>query len=312
MISVALCTYNGERYIRQQLDSILNQSMPVDEIVIHDDCSTDSTYEIISDYALRYPQITVWQNNSNLGFKKNFENALIACQGDYVFFSDQDDIWLDDKVAVTVDYLKTSGKYGVFSDGKLMDKDGIEMGTSLFDIKKLSPYVHAGLLNRYVFELLCLKDNFVTGATLAITKAAKELVIPFRTSKYIYHDMWIALRLSSMDKFGFIDRPLINYRIHKGQECGFQLNNLNQTDVLLDCFSGKGNYQDLLSMRLGAVLRVFQCKLDRHSSRKLYSTYRQLFKKCLPDSRLNFQAELLFFVTEMSAYLRTRFGLIRG
>ena len=271
MISVALCTYNGERYIRQQLDSILNQSMPVDEIVIHDDCSTDSTYEIISDYALRYPQITVWQNNSNLGFKKNFENALIACQGDYVFFSDQDDIWLDDKVAVTVDYLKTSGKYGVFSDGKLMDKDGIEMGTSLFDIKKLSPYVHAGLLNRYVFELLCLKDNF-----------------------------------------GFIDRPLINYRIHKGQECGFQLNNLNQTDVLLDCFSGKGNYQDLLSMRLGAVLRVFQCKLDRHSSRKLYSTYRQLFKKCLPDSRLNFQAELLFFVTEMSAYLRTRFGLIRG
>ena len=311
MISVALCTYNGERYIRQQLDSILNQSMPVDEIVIHDDCSTDSTYEIISDYALRYPQITVWQNNSNLGFRKNFENALITCQGDFIFFSDQDDIWSKDKVAVTVSYLKSSGKYGVFSDGKLMDKDGIEMGINLFDIHKLSPYIHVGLLDRYVFELLCLKDNFVTGATLAITKAAKELVIPFRTSKYIYHDMWIALRLSSMDKFGFIDRPLISYRIHGNQECGFQFDNLDQPDTLMDCFFGRGNYLNLLSMRLGAVLRVYLCKLDRKSSRKLYSTYRQLFMKCLPDNRFNFHAELLFLMTEMSAFLRTRLGLVK-
>jgi glycosyltransferase involved in cell wall biosynthesis len=80
MISVALCTYNGEKYIRQQLDSILTQTMPVDEIVIHDDCSTDSTYEILTDYASRYPRIFVRKNSANIGFLKNFENTLAECQ----------------------------------------------------------------------------------------------------------------------------------------------------------------------------------------------------------------------------------------
>ena len=124
MISVALCSYNGEKYIRQQLDSILTQTMPVDEIVIHDDCSTDSTYEILSDYASRYPRIFVRKNNANIGFLKNFENALAECQGDYIFFADQDDIWMKDKVALTVDFLKETGKYGVFSNGQLIDENG--------------------------------------------------------------------------------------------------------------------------------------------------------------------------------------------
>ena len=203
MISVALCTFNGENYISQQLDSIFNQSMPVDEVVIFDDCSKDSTFAILKSFAAKYSQIRLFKNNNNIGFRMNFEKALAESKGDYIFFSDQDDIWAKDKVAITVDYLHKTGMYGVFSDGKLIDGNGKDLKHTLFSIQKLAPYIKSGLLNKYTFEVLCLKGNFVTGATLAITKAAKEYILPFRTSKYVLHDNWIALKLSAQHKLGY-------------------------------------------------------------------------------------------------------------
>ena len=124
MISVALCTYNGEKYISQQLDSIFSQSMPVDEVVICDDYSEDATCNILEFYAARYPQIRLIKNEINLGFRKNFEKALTECQGDFIFFSDQDDIWDKDKVWICVSYLKETGKYGVYTNGLLIDHNG--------------------------------------------------------------------------------------------------------------------------------------------------------------------------------------------
>lgn len=97
-VSVVMCTYNGERYVREQLDSIVAQTYPVAEIIIQDDCSTDSTPAICREYAARYPAIRFYQNERNVGFNLNFRRAAMRAKGDYVAFSDQDDVWMAHKI----------------------------------------------------------------------------------------------------------------------------------------------------------------------------------------------------------------------
>ncbi len=97
MISVSLCTYNGEQYIREQLQSIFNQSMPVDEVVIGDDGSSDATLSIINTFKEKYP-IRVLESGQKLGTIRNFLRTIFECTGDIIFLSDQDDIWVPCKV----------------------------------------------------------------------------------------------------------------------------------------------------------------------------------------------------------------------
>jgi Glycosyltransferases involved in cell wall biogenesis len=93
--SVALCTFNGEKFLRQQIDSILNQSMKVDEIVVCDDRSKDATIDILNGYQKKYPSVfKIYQNESNLGSVKNFERAVSLCSNEIIFLSDQDDFWI--------------------------------------------------------------------------------------------------------------------------------------------------------------------------------------------------------------------------
>ena len=105
--SVALCTYNGEKYIKYQLDSILNQTVPIDEIIICDDGSTDSTISILNSYREQYPSIfKIHTNENNLRSVKNFEKAISLCSNEFIFLSDQDDIWADHKVKIHLDFFK--------------------------------------------------------------------------------------------------------------------------------------------------------------------------------------------------------------
>lgn len=275
MISVALCTYNGEKYIRQQLDSILSQTMPVDEIIIRDDCSNDATCSIIEEYLSLYSCINYKRNESNLGFAKNFENAIFYCQGDYIFFSDQDDIWDKDKVKKCVTYLQASGMYGVYTDGMLIDKDGNCLGETLFSRLLLTPYIEQNILDNHEFELLCLRGNHVTGATLAITKPAKSLLLPFRTSEHFLHDMWVAVRLSSINKLGRIDKPLISYRLHSNQECGLKKENIKE--ILLDCFDGKGKCNNLRTIRMRSISPIYIFKLSRRERLRIFDLYKSLY-----------------------------------
>lgn len=100
MISIAMATYNGEKYLREQLDSILVQTISDFELIICDDCSNDSTRKILSEYAKKDSRIKVIFNEQNLGFVKNFEKTISFCNGEYIAFSDQDDIWLPNHLEV--------------------------------------------------------------------------------------------------------------------------------------------------------------------------------------------------------------------
>jgi len=99
MVSIALATYNGERFLKEQLDSILEQSYTDIEIIACDDCSTDSTPQILEDYQKKDSRLKVYFNEKNLGFKKNFEKCISLCDGDYIALSDQDDVWTKDHIA---------------------------------------------------------------------------------------------------------------------------------------------------------------------------------------------------------------------
>ena len=112
MTSVALCTYNGERYIREQLQSIFNQSMPVDEVVIGDDGSSDATMAIINGFKERYP-IRVLEGGHKMGAIRNFLRTISECQGDIIFLSDQDDIWVPGKVGSGTHDVQESHGQGV-------------------------------------------------------------------------------------------------------------------------------------------------------------------------------------------------------
>lgn len=222
-ISVALCTYNGEKFLNKQLDSILNQSIKVDEIIVCDDISSDNTLTILKDYKEKYPDLfSIHINSQNLKSNKNFEKAIQLCTGDYIFLSDQDDLWRNDKVEKTLDVFKNNPTAeGVFSNATLIDdEDNIVFeDISLWD----SVYFFESKIKKPIdlHKLLILKGNYLTGATLCIKKEVKEFCFPFQTlDKVFLHDEWFAYILSERNTLFYSTENLISYRLHSNQQVG--------------------------------------------------------------------------------------------
>lgn len=250
--SVAMCTYNGEKYIKEQLESILSQSLSIDEIIICDDGSNDKTIAIIEKVQLQYPNIiAVYKNEKNLGSTKNFEKAITICKGDYIFLSDQDDVWKENKVKKVIQYfLNNPLTEAVFSNGDLIDdknekiKNNTLWNSVFFMENQLKKPIN-------LFKLISSKRNMVTGATLCIKKEIKELILPFPEIKKYYHDEWIAITIASRKKLDYISDELISYRIHSKQQIGGKSNvqkDITQKHIKLSNYIlGKTNpksYQD--------------------------------------------------------------------
>ncbi len=228
MISVALCTYNGAKYIEQQLRSILGQTKSVDEIIVSDDNSTDNTLDIVEEIAKTNSDVKfrILRNKTSLGVCGNFKQAMEACTGDIIFLSDQDDEWLPEKVSVTIEWFEQNPDKDVaFSDGYYMDDEG-----ESFTLQTMLQTV--GIIPRSVrlfnngFDLeLFLQHNRATGAAMAMRKSCLEYVkidVNATTKNLLpLHDFQIALAAVSKHRLGIIEQPLIKYRVHNSQECGF-------------------------------------------------------------------------------------------
>lgn len=230
-ISVALCTYNGEKFLRKQIDSILNQTIKVDEIIVCDDCSTDNTVIILNEYKKDIPDIIqIHQNEINLKSNKNFEKTIALCNGDYIFLSDQDDIWRNDKVEKTLSvFNENKDAEGVFSNAVLIDeKENIILeDISLWN----SVSFYESQMNKPIdlFYFLLTIKNFLTGATLCIKKEVKNFCLPFCTSDYIWHDEWLALGMTKRKTLYYTTDKLLFYRLHDTQQLGVgDLNKFNE------------------------------------------------------------------------------------
>jgi glycosyltransferase involved in cell wall biosynthesis len=224
-ISVAMCTYNGEKYLNGQLTSIISQSYLPDEIVICDDGSSDDTIKIIENFINKTKiNIRLYQNTKNLGSTKNFEKAINLCNGDIIILSDQDDIWYKSKLEIIYKVFQKKNNIGlIFSDADLIDEESYLLPDNLWERVEFKKSEKKKFLNNKSNEVL-LKHNVITGATMAFKSEYINLILPI--PKCWVHDEWIALYFSILSNCAFIDKSLIKYRQHSEQQIGVQKLNL--------------------------------------------------------------------------------------
>lgn len=221
-ISVALCTYNGGKYIEEQLNSILNQDYVIDEIQIGDDGSTDDTIDIINDFKKRHENIFLTLNQQQLGITGNFENTIKRCRGDYICLSDQDDIWHPDKLKVIIPVLQQNPKaQACFTNASFIDENGVNIEGSLWESLGVIKEKEYLLDPERLFEHLLRFGNIVTGATIVLKAEVIKDVIPFlQRYSFEFHDFIIARKLAMNKSIIPINKELINYRLHKKQIAG--------------------------------------------------------------------------------------------
>lgn len=225
VISVALGTHNGARYLREQLGSILAQSHPVAEIVLSDDASGDGTVELAEQVVTEHrstdattPALVVRRNPVALGVTGNFEQALRAASGDLVALSDQDDVWHPDRVERAVaEFAARPGLDLVAAEARLVDEAGAPLGSTLLETLGVDDATRASLATDAAFAQL-LKRNVLTGATMMASRALVERAAPFPASWV--HDEWLAVVASVGGGIAVIAEPLIDYRQHGANQIG--------------------------------------------------------------------------------------------
>ncbi|MDQ1088725.1 glycosyltransferase family 2 protein [Siphonobacter sp. SORGH_AS_1065] len=292
-ISVAMCTYNGSRFLREQLESIRSQSHPVDELVICDDRSKDDTIQILENFATQVPfPVHIHVNPSNLGSTKNFEKCLNLCSGDVIFCCDQDDRWHPQKVEKQVHYLQQHPEMeAVFSDAQVINDDSQPIGKTIWQEIEFDTVAQERWKNNKAYEIL-FGGYVVTGATLAIRRRILSSVSPFPVAyKELIHDAWIAIVLSLQGNIGFIPEELLFYRKHSTQQVGFgeKKEKVTMSDrfnrdrkLKLAPLQEKATNLELLQQLLKARQDIPAEKLTQLTQRQKHFNVRAT----LPDSRL--------------------------
>ena len=199
-ISICLASYNGEKFIKHQIDSILNQIGEHDELLVVDDCSNDTTVEIVRSY--QDSRIKILLNEINLGVVKSFEKAIMAAKNDIVYLCDQDDIWKENKVSmINSIFITDSSVTMVVSDAELIDGDGNSLNLCIYE---------NGLDTSFLKNLI--SNNFV-GCCMAFNKKIVTLAFPF-PNKIPMHDSWLGLNHILFGKVYFLNKTLVGYRRH--------------------------------------------------------------------------------------------------
>lgn len=205
-ISVCMATYNGEKYIEEQLKSILDQLSEEDEVVISDDHSKDSTINVIQ--SINDPRIRVYYNEGEKGYTKNFENALKHSEGDIIFLSDQDDVWIEGKVKAVLNSLKRF--QFVVTDAEIVDGSLNTLYASHFKLTS----VKSGFIRNFS------KTRYI-GACMAFKRCVLDKALPFpKNQSLCAHDYWLAIVSEMYFKAGLIETPYLKYRRHDANASG--------------------------------------------------------------------------------------------
>lgn len=202
-VSVAMTAYNGGQYIGEQLDSILCQLLPGDEIVVSYDVSRDDTWTILQNYANQYPQIRVVENDRP-GINGNFNNAISCCRGDILFISDQDDRWAPDKRRCVLETFEKTGADMVIHNGVHMNNAEEVISQPFFTIFRIGD----GKVKNII------KPRY-SGCCIAFTRAMAEKILPIPMEMDAY-DHWIGTIGEFFGKIAYDERILLYHRLHDG------------------------------------------------------------------------------------------------
>ena len=218
-IAVLLCVYNGARFLREQLDSLLSQSLKDFIVYLHDDGSSDETVSILSEYVGKWPERFILLDDTlkHRGASASFMWLFSEVEADYYFFCDQDDIWLPFKMQHTLDRMRAVEMEHlgipvlIHTDLLLCDGDGISLGTSfwqhqhfLVDISKQKEYLAFG--------------NVVTGCTAMVNEALKRVAFPYDGTTM--HDYWLAMKAARHGVVENLKEQTVHYRLHGGNAAG--------------------------------------------------------------------------------------------
>lgn len=224
-ISVALATFNGEKFILKQLHSLLFQRRTIDEVIIVDDASTDKTTTIIHDF-IEKNQLLNWHlyvNEKNIGFFKNFKSAIEKTTGDIIFLCDQDDIWYKTKVNSILNRFEGDSRIKAICSGfKFIDEND-----NFINIRQKVFHANNNLIKFRVEPFETVKINLETicnynispGCTLVFTREVRDIYLE-KTKNVCVHDWELALIAAFCDGLYFFNTPLTNYRIHSGNTIG--------------------------------------------------------------------------------------------
>lgn len=296
-----MTTYNGERFLREQLDSILSQTYPNYELIICDDCSTDETWNILEKYATKDTRIKVFKNDHNLGFKKNFEKAISLCKGDYIALSDQDDIWKDNHLELLIKNINDVS--GVSGDAVIMEANGnIKTET----LSKRDKYLVDGSNVDKLYRILFYGNPF-QGASSIYCRDALQKALPIPDG-IEYHDAWFNSVACCFKGLIFINKVVNQYREHNNNASGNhkitiskQIRNLFnrktwKTDRLLYCNELLTRIPNITKEIKDVILAAKEYHENRMNGnrfktivttiknyKKIYATnsYKQLFSRCL-------------------------------
>lgn len=220
MIDILIPTFNGAKYLKVQLDSILNQTYPNWRILIRDDGSTDGTLEIIRDWKCSNPNrlFLLEDKDKGLGVSQSFGRLLKESTASYVMFCDQDDFWDSEKIKKSLFKIQAEENNGkeiplmVCTDLEVVDSELNSISKSFWRDRKDSPKILED------FEKL-IAHSVVTGNTIMLNRAAVRLAAPIKTDFFLY-DQWISIKVARYGKILFIDEPLVKYRQHSSNVLG--------------------------------------------------------------------------------------------
>lgn len=284
-ISIAMCTYNGEKYLQEQLDSLAKQSRLPDELVICDDCSSDKTMEILQNFVENSPfPVRLEQNEKNLGYIRNFEKCSQLCTGDIIFFCDQDDVWLPEKIERFMEFFENEPNVGmVISDVQMMDAHSKLLKSrysySIYPIAKLEK-----MIRRDAAYFLCkISCSSWPGMAIAYRKSVGEILFPYPF--VLAHDSWVLQTMCAVSQARIIPEPMVLYRIHEKNVVGKQFDKLSVSIQEAGSKRIIDNYKNI-SDNLTCILDRIKERPNLNISPKTLALYKAKAEHCLIRYRI--------------------------
>ncbi|MDA3876984.1 MAG: glycosyltransferase family 2 protein [Halothiobacillus sp.] len=255
-ISIAMTTYNGAEYLREQLDSFVAQTLLPDELIVCDDLSSDETIEILTQFSQTAPfKVEIVRNEKNLGYIKNFERALSLCTGDIIFLSDQDDVWFSNKIAKMANMMTMQPSIFVLQADMVLTDE------------KLNPTPFTQLGN--ILSIGQGADTFISGCGTAIRREWLGIALPIQ-SELCGHDNWIHRLALALEVRVLLEEPLQFYRRH-GENTSQGLASKPQKTTALDSFLAHG----FVDATAGWVRELERCK---QTQKRILETTEELRK----------------------------------
>jgi glycosyltransferase involved in cell wall biosynthesis len=291
-LSIAMATFNGEQFLPQQLNSFLNQERKPDELVVCDDCSTDNTYKILQNFRKTCGfYVKIIKNVEKLGVGKNFEEATKNCTGDIILFSDQDDVWLPNKIKLIENYFIINNQIDyLISNAEIVDSKLNSLKYTLWQQRKFNNHLQKKYELGNEFYVMIRRD-ITTGMVTALRKTIITKFNPIPPN--ISHDFWYLPLAAALGKRGgLIKLPIVKYRQHHLQLYGaskknlqIKLNNLScsTSNILNTKIHILSNYLMFLSkqpMINNKILQEINTLLSHYNKKlKIYNLprYRRIF-----------------------------------